>query len=95
MAKFQKSGPTPPNAVLARGNGVSTAPTAKDGDDEVVDKTPIAAEEAVDQDGGAGGFSEFDDEEDQKYIERARRNALRKKGINPKGVNGAKKKGKA
>lgn len=53
--------------------------------EEVIDKTPIAADEDVPgQDDGFGGF---DDEEDEKYIEKAKRNAMRRRGLDPKALD--------
>lgn len=82
VAKFKKTGPTPPNAVRAQGsaedkklNGV------KDAEEDVaieMDAVNGADEEEDDDFGG------FDDEEDEKYIQRSLRKQLRKKGIDPK-----------
>ncbi|KAL9091492.1 MAG: hypothetical protein Q9165_004878 [Trypethelium subeluteriae] len=77
VAKFKKIGPTPPNAVASGSqNGV---PMEVNGN-EVVDKTPISD----DADGEGDDFGGWDDEEDQEYIERAKKKLLRKKGLNPK-----------
>ncbi len=59
-------------------------------EEEVIDKTPIAADEKVlgQEDDGFGGF---DDEEDEKYMEKAKRNAMRRRGLDPKALE----KGKA
>ena len=51
-----------------------------------VDKTPITTE---DED-GENNFGGFDDSEDEKIMEKARRNRLRKKGLNPRAVGGRK-----
>ncbi|KAG4218740.1 hypothetical protein PC116_g32780, partial [Phytophthora cactorum] len=52
--------------------------------EEVIDKTPIAADDKIPgQDDDFGGF---DDEEDEKYMERAKRNAMRKRGLDPKAL---------
>ncbi|KAF2238475.1 NOL1/NOP2/sun family putative RNA met, partial [Viridothelium virens] len=76
-ARFKKIGPTPPNAVASGSqNGV---PMEVD-DNEVVDKTPVAD----DEDERGDDFGGWDDEEDQEYIERAKKKLLRKKGFNPK-----------
>ena len=101
VAKFQKTGPTPPNAVLAnrsKGGATSTITAAtatataagrsgkrEDGDeDEVIDKTPIGADE---EDRDEDDFGGFDDEEDSKYMDRAKRNAMRRRGLDPKALN--------
>lgn len=83
VAKFKKIGPTPKNAVLA--NGKKDAEAAKSAaDDEVIDKTPIGVEEGEKpQDDDFGGF---DDEEDADYIERAKRNAMRRRGLDPRAL---------
>ncbi|CAJ2510948.1 Uu.00g065730.m01.CDS01 [Anthostomella pinea] len=81
VAKFQKVGPTPANAVKDK-TGAASTPR-----EEVVDKTPIAADEKVPselvQDDGFGGF---DDDEDEEYMKRAKRNAMRKRGLDPKAL---------
>jgi ribosomal RNA methyltransferase Nop2 len=87
VAKFQKIGPTPANAVLANGKkdkSASSATTAGDeNEEEVIDKTPIAAEgEEKDKD----DFGGFDDEADEEYIQRARRNAMRRRGLDPRAL---------
>lgn len=84
VAKFQKVGPSPVN--VAKDNaGKAYVP-----EEEVIDKTPIATDENVSgqEDDGFGGF---DDEEDEKYIEKAKRNAMRRRGLDPKALD--KKKG--
>ena len=84
VAKFQKTGPTPANAVLADkraapSNGVGKVAAA----DEVIDKTPIAGDAETDEKDDFGGF---DDDEDEKYIERAKRNAMRRRGLDPRAL---------
>ena len=81
VSKLKKIGPNP-RAGMANRNG--------DGDgvpkDELVevDKRPIAdGNEEVD---GADGFGGWNDEEDEIYIERAKRRRLKKKGIDPRAV---------
>lgn len=82
VAKFKKIGPTPPNAVLA--NGKKDAPAAKAvGEEEVIDKTPIGGEQAEKENDDFGGF---DDEEDANYMERAKRNAMRRRGLDPRAL---------
>ncbi|KAI9903283.1 hypothetical protein N3K66_002635 [Trichothecium roseum] len=82
VAKFQKFGPSP-----AKG-GAGKADKADD--DVVVDKTPISTDaesEAESRKGGDGGgddFGGFDDDEDKEYMEKGRRNAMRRRGIDPK-----------
>ncbi|KAK4098846.1 NOL1/NOP2/sun family putative RNA met [Parathielavia hyrcaniae] len=87
VAKFKKVGPTPGNAVLANGKKDKEAASAKAASDangdEVIDKTPISAE--VDNE-GEDDFGGFDDDEDVNYIERAKRNAMRRRGLDPKAL---------
>ncbi|KAK0728939.1 NOL1/NOP2/sun family-domain-containing protein [Apiosordaria backusii] len=93
VAKFQKVGPTPPNAVLANGKKDKAVNRAAGDDDAmVVDKTPIAAEE--DDEDSKDDFGGFDDEQDADYIERARRNAMRRRGLDPRALKKGEKKEK-
>ena len=91
VAKFQKIGPTPANAVLANGykdksGNAKTAPV----EEEVVDKTPVGAECEEEKD----AFADFDEEEDKDYMDRAKRNAMRRRGLDPRALKGAPKKSK-
>ncbi|KAL1842092.1 hypothetical protein VTJ49DRAFT_6074 [Mycothermus thermophilus] len=83
VAKFKKIGPTPQNAVLANGKKDAEAPKAAD-EDDVIDKTPIGAEEGEKREGD--DFGGFDDEEDADYMERAKRNAMRRRGLDPRAL---------
>jgi ribosomal RNA methyltransferase Nop2 len=81
VAKFKKIAATPANAV-----GVNEATSNKkqksmDGpvSVEVVDKTPIGAESEEESD-----FGDFDEEEDQQYMEKAKLKTMRRKGRDPK-----------
>lgn len=97
VAKFQKIGPTPANAVGVAGKKNGNA--AASGDEEVIDKTPIATDEDTETEdkstkkkskGKSGAeksdFSAFDEEEDVKYIEKAKKNAMRRRGLDPKSL---------
>ncbi|KAH7051180.1 cytosine-5--methyltransferase NCL1 [Macrophomina phaseolina] len=91
VAKFKKIGPTPANAVSAANASTKAAksyqPKKEDGT-EVVDKTPITTDESgKESDDDFGGW---DDEEDQKIIERSIKHQLRKKGKDPRAVLGKK-----
>jgi len=92
VAKFQKIGPTPATAVLANGykdkSGNAKAARA-DGAEEYVDKTPVAECEAE-----TDTFAAFDEEEDKDYMDRAKRNAMRRRGLDPRALKGAPKKSK-
>ncbi|KAI4869023.1 NOL1/NOP2/sun family putative RNA met [Hypoxylon rubiginosum] len=91
VAKFHKVGPTPAN--LVRDKSTKTTPASQTGEEEVVDKTPIATDDdsAREQD----GFGGFDDEEDKAYMERAKRSAMRRRGLDPKALEKPKTNGQA
>ncbi|KAM0343718.1 hypothetical protein ACHAPU_008309 [Fusarium lateritium] len=77
VAKFHKIGPTPANASNARDRSTGPADEV-----EVIDKTPIATDEeeaAKSND----NFGDWDEEEDQEYMEKGRRNAMRRRGLDP------------
>ncbi|KAG9241997.1 putative ribosomal RNA methyltransferase Nop2 [Calycina marina] len=80
VSKFKKTGPSPTGSTA----GVTTAPKREDVDEMDVDKRPVpeTAEESEDAFGG------FDEEEDEEYIERAKKAVMRKKGIDPKALKG-------
>ncbi|OTA65205.1 cytosine-5--methyltransferase NCL1 [Hypoxylon sp. EC38] len=93
VAKFQKIGPTPANLVKDK---PSQAASVRHTEEEVIDKTPIAADENVPE--GARGqddFGGFDDDEDEKYMERAKRNAMRRRGLDPKALEKPKANGES
>jgi ribosomal RNA methyltransferase Nop2 len=85
VAKFKKTGPTPANAILAperkKQAASSSAPRVEV---EVIDRAPI-----LDEADGSGGeeFGGFDDDEDAQYIDRAKKNAMRRRGLDPKALN--------
>ncbi|THW63247.1 NOL1/NOP2/sun family putative RNA met [Aureobasidium pullulans] len=85
VAKFKKVGPTPANAVKAQGSEEQKQNVKKDGDEEIIDRTPISEEAENDEFGG------FSDSEDDAIIQRARARQLKKKGIDPKATKAAKK----
>ncbi|KAI0181896.1 NOL1/NOP2/sun family putative RNA met [Hypoxylon sp. FL1284] len=93
VAKFHKIGPTPANLVRDKPVQTNAAPEAGE---QVVDKTPIVADEDVPenarQDDDFGGF---DDEEDAEYMERAKRSAMRRRGLDPKALEKPKTNGQA
>ena len=79
VAKFQKVGPSPKSNGAARDKGSNNA---KSEADEVIDRTPIATDdEEAKKDGD--DFGGWDDEEDQAYIEKGKRNAMRRRGLDP------------
>ena len=79
VAKFHKFGPSP-----AKGAAASKADKA-DGA-EVVDKTPISTDAESEADGVKNGdeFGGFDEDEDNEYMEKGKRNAMRRRGIDPR-----------
>jgi ribosomal RNA methyltransferase Nop2 len=90
VAKFHKMGPTPANAVLANGNGDKSGSkrsgsSMNTSDHEEVDKTPISADEG--RDTTEDEFGGFDDDEDSKYMLRAKKNAMRRRGLDPRALN--------
>ncbi|KAF7113774.1 hypothetical protein CNMCM5793_004829 [Aspergillus hiratsukae] len=89
VAKLKKTGPSPASKASADGTGaVAADKPAKtaNGEDEVVDKTPILDEDGTTLDLEGGAFGPFDEDEDQERIARAERNRLRRKGLDPRAV---------
>ncbi|KAL1903641.1 rRNA (cytosine-C5-)-methyltransferase nop2 [Sporothrix stenoceras] len=91
VAKFKKFAPTPANAVRAEGGSTKAAATTNsdvenNGDDSdatrASDKAPIS-ETDDDDESKDDGFGGFDDDEDSKYMDRARKNAMRRRGLDP------------
>lgn len=86
VAKLKKTGPTSAAAVKAQGsaeekrqsNGVTVANGEREEDVE------IGAEVDADGVNGQDAFGGFDDDEDEKIIERSLKKQLRRKGIDPK-----------
>lgn len=84
VAKFKKIGPTPANAVLApevKKQAGHPSNKATSGETEFVDRTPITEEAEKDDE-----FGGFDENEDAEYIERAKKNAMRRRGLDPKAL---------
>lgn len=89
VSKFKKIGPTPPNAIGAHGvpvNVVAVNGSDENGDHtELTDATSATNTDAEDGESKSGApFAEFKDEEDKEMIAKARRNAMRRKGLNPR-----------
>lgn len=97
VAKFHKFGPTPANAVLVDrtssgpGKGKNQGHAAADEAAELVDRAPIVDEDA--EDAADDDFGGFDDDEDEQFIQRAKRNAMRRRGLDPKALAKGKKDG--
>lgn len=79
VAKLKKVGPTPAGV---KGAEITVGNKAGGSEEMEVDKTPIGVEDGRGEEEDT--FGGFDDEEDEKIMERARRQRLRRKGINPK-----------
>ncbi|KAF2490255.1 NOL1/NOP2/sun family putative RNA met [Lophium mytilinum] len=77
VAKFKKTGLTPADAVGAKSDGGKEKinPT----EEEFIDKTPVTEDGTTEDD-----FGGWDESEDEKFIERARKSQLRRKGKDPK-----------
>jgi len=91
VAKFHKIGPTPPKTSAARDRAAAAAD-----DDEVIDKTPITDDDSEDGSGAKkkknDDFGGWDDDEDKEYMEKGRRNAMRRRGLDPRSNKKAAKK---
>ena len=94
VSKFHKIAQTPANAVLA-GNHMNkkneprneAAALPEGAEDE--DHAPAVDDEAESSssDDKAEAFADFDADEDAQYIERAKKNAMRRRGLDPKALN--------
>ncbi|KAI4266908.1 MAG: hypothetical protein L6R38_008483 [Xanthoria sp. 2 TBL-2021] len=82
VAKLKKTGPSPQPKMDVNGNGVKQG---KEAVIATVDKTPVVDDEK--ENGEDDDFGGFDDEEDEKIIERAERQRLKRKGLNPKSAS--------
>ncbi|KAG8526192.1 uncharacterized protein KY384_000185 [Bacidia gigantensis] len=84
VSKFQKTGASLPGATA---NGAGQL-NGKHGESKIVedDKRPIPEkeEDAL----GENDFGGWDEEEDEAYVERAKRKKLKRKGVDPKAVGG-------
>jgi ribosomal RNA methyltransferase Nop2 len=56
------------------------------GGEKVEKEMSVAAQETLDENGAAedDGFGGFDEEEDRKYMDKANRNAMRRRGFDPR-----------
>ncbi|KAM0553866.1 hypothetical protein ACHAPJ_007212 [Fusarium lateritium] len=82
VAKFHKIGPTPANASAARDRSSGPADEV-----EVIDKTPITTDDDDEENGktkSGDDFGGWDEEEDMEYMEKGRRNAMRRRGLDPR-----------
>ncbi|KAB2575872.1 putative trna (cytosine-5-)-methyltransferase ncl1 protein [Lasiodiplodia theobromae] len=93
VAKFKKIGPTPANAVSATNASTKAGKSykpKKENDTLVADKTPITTDESGKE--TEDDFGGWDDEEDEKIIERSIKHQMRKKGKDPRALLGKKAK---
>ena len=85
VSKFKKTGPT---KGIGRGGNSSQKTNGDIGKDEdnamLVDRTPVS-EEGDQND--ADDFGGWDEDEDKEFIERAKKKAMRKKGVNPRATS--------
>ena len=63
----------------------SVARPQKESAGEVIDRTPVVEEE---EEKGSDDFGGFDDEEDKAIMEKGQRNAMRRRGLDPKARKG-------
>ncbi|RDW88093.1 hypothetical protein BP6252_00125 [Coleophoma cylindrospora] len=82
VSKFKKTGPSP--------KGSAAATVQREVDELDVDKRPLAMTEEEEEEQEA--FGGFVDDEDQVYMERAKKSLMRRKGIDPKATKGDKSK---
>jgi ribosomal RNA methyltransferase Nop2 len=78
VAKFQKIGPTPAKASAPRERS-----SGGDSSAEVIDRTPIALDDDEDDKDKKDDFGGWNEDEDEQYIEKGRRNAMRRRGLDP------------
>ncbi|KAE8440851.1 rRNA (cytosine-C5-)-methyltransferase nop2 [Mollisiaceae sp. DMI_Dod_QoI] len=76
VSKFKKFGPSPKGSTGGMNGNVQ-----KEEDELDVDKKPIPETEEEEKEDEFGGW---DEEEDEEYMEKARKKSLKRKGINPK-----------
>ncbi|KAM3463563.1 hypothetical protein MY5147_001771 [Beauveria neobassiana] len=81
VAKFKKIGPTP--ASVSRSKANADEPLLPADKAPVVETGPASANG---QDAG-GDFGGFDENEDKEYMERAKRSAMRRRGLDPRSLN--------
>lgn len=84
VAKLKKTGPTPANAVKAQGSAEDKKQQREDVNGHVADEDQQDADVDVALDVDAevdSGFGGFDDDEDEKYVQRALKKQIRRKGL--------------
>ncbi|KAF4629555.1 hypothetical protein G7Y89_g8591 [Cudoniella acicularis] len=83
VSKFKKTGPS--SSGSSSGSTSTNGTKKEEIDDLDIDKRPIPENEEEAKEDDFGGW---DEEEDEVYIERAKRSLLRKKGVDPKARRG-------
>ncbi|KUJ09069.1 cytosine-5--methyltransferase NCL1 [Mollisia scopiformis] len=78
VSKFKKSGPSPKGST----GGMNLSLKKAEDDEMDVDREPVP--ETEEEEAEEVAFGGWDEEEDEAYIERAKRNKLKRRGINPK-----------
>ncbi|KAH8715062.1 25S rRNA (cytosine-C(5))-methyltransferase nop2 [Beauveria bassiana] len=81
VAKFKKIGPTP--ASVSRSKANADEPLLPADKAPIVETGPASANG---QDAG-GDFGGFDENEDKEYMERAKRSAMRRRGLDPRSLD--------
>lgn len=80
VAKFQKTGPTvvtPRNGDSKESNYVARADTVS---------APVHDTSDTDDAAEADDFADFDEDEDREYMDRAKKSAMRRRGLDPKSL---------
>lgn len=86
VSKFRKLGPSSP-AVVKTQDDSAVSNSKSDGEDGIPRDGTLPANPDEHQDSDNDVFGDFDDAEDEAYIERALRRHLRRKGLDPKAAN--------
>lgn len=86
VSKFRKLGPSSPAVVKTQDDSAVTN-SKSDGEDGIPRDGTLPANPDEHQDSDNDVFGDFDDAEDEAYIERALRRHLRRKGLDPKAAN--------
>ncbi|KAM3433413.1 hypothetical protein NHJ13734_006447 [Beauveria thailandica] len=83
VAKFKKIGPTPASVSMRKANGDEPLIPA--------DKAPIVetGPASIGDENAGGEFGGFDEDEDKEYMERAKRSAMRRRGLDPRSLGRA------
>ena len=94
VAKFQKIGPS--TGKVSAGDKVAATKEQAEMEAEVIDRRTIEdmdEDEAKEGEKKSDDFGGWEEDEDQEYIEKAKRNAMRRRGLDPKSNSKKAKKG--